>query len=123
MFKFSMINNDMSDEEIIKIVKNLEMESREKKGVDKEPQLQPVNLHIYSDNSGNVTAEETIRYTDDESGLNGVVINRALAVDPTVQPIYDMQFMGYGSFKTRIKDSSHPGFILDSVGTAGIPVD
>lgn len=123
MFKFSMINNDMSDDEIIKIVKDLEMESRAKKGVDKEPQPQPVNLHIYSDNSGNVTAEETIRYTDDESGLNGVEINRKLAVDPTVQPIYDMQFMGYGSFKTRIKDSSHPGFILDSVGTAGIPVD
>lgn len=123
MFKFSMISNDMTDDEVIEVLKELEMESRAKQGVETAPQPQPVNLHIYSDNSGNVTEEESIRYTDDESGLDGVEINRKLVVDPAVQQIYDMQFMGYGNFKTRIKDTNHPGFALDPVGTAGVPVD
>ena len=108
MFKFSMISNDMTDDEVIEVLKELEMESRAKQGVETAPQPQPVNLHIYSDNSGNVTEEESIRYTDDESGLDGVEINRKLVVDPEVQQIYDMQFMGYGNFKTRIKDTNHP---------------
>ena len=124
-FRFSMINNSMSDDEVLAIVKDLEMESRALKDVFSEPQPQPVSLQVYTDDSGNITEEEVIKYTDDESGLNGVVINRELIVDPFVQPIYDMQFSGYTTFKTRIPDSDtiHPGFNLDTADTSGITVD
>ena len=123
LFEFSMINNNMSDEEILAIVKDIEMEARAKKGISEEPQPQPINLQVLTDDSGNITEEELLKYTDDESGLGGAVINRELVVDPFIQQIYDMQFMGYSSLKTRIMDSGHPGFNLDSADTAGITVD
>lgn len=122
-FKFSMINNDMSDDEIIEIVKKLEMEGRERKGVTEGPKTQPVNLQAFTDDSGNYVEEELLRYVADKSGLNGATINRELVVDSALQPIYDMQFAGYKNFKTRIKDTNHPGFALDTKGAAGVTVD
>ena len=77
----------------------------------------------FTDDSGNYVEEELLRYTADESGLDGVTINRELVVDSALQPIYDMQFAGYKSFKTRIKDTNHPGFTLDTKGAAGVTVD
>ena len=93
------------------------------RGISEEPQPQPINLQVLTDDSGNITEEELLKYTDDESGLGGAVINRELVMDPFIQQIYDMQFMGYSSLKTRIMDSGHPGFNLDSADTAGITVD
>lgn len=124
-FEFSMINNSMSDDEVLSIIKEVEMEGRAARDVYTEPQPQPVNLQVFTDDSGNITQEEILRYTDDESGLDGVTINHELVTDPFVQPIYDMQFLGYTTLKTRIPDSDtvHPGFNLDAATTEGITVD
>lgn len=124
-FEFSMINNSMSDDEVLAIIKDVEMEARAASDIYTEPQPQPVNLQVFTDDSGNITQEELLRYTDDESGLNGATINYELVTDPFVQPIYDMQFLGYTTLKTRIPDSDtvHPGFNLDAATTEGITVD
>lgn len=126
LFKFSMINNSMSDDEVLAIIKDVEMEARAAKDIYTEPQPQPVNLQVFTDDSGNITQEEFLRYIYDEPGLlNGATINRELVTDPFVQPIYDMQFLGYTTLKTRISDSDtvHPGFNLDAATTEGITVD
>ena len=99
------------------------MERSERKGVTEGPKTQPVNLQAFTDDSGNYVEEELLRYVADKSGLNGATINRELVVGSALQPIYDMQFAGYKNFKTRIKDTNHPGFALDTKGAAGVTVD
>ena len=75
-----MINNNMSDEEILAIVKDIEMEDvGRRREVSEEPQPQPINLQVLTDDSGEYHLEEALlQYTDDESGLGGAVINREL---------------------------------------------
>ena len=123
-FKFSMINAEMTDDEVLEIVKGIEMESRAAQGIDGEPQPQPIDLVLYTDNSGNLPDHERIRYVCDGKGLtDGLTINRDLELDYPLQPIYDMQFGGYDCMKMRISDpNTYVGFNFDTVDTPGIEV-
>lgn len=122
VFEFSSINNDMSDEEILEVVKEAEMEVREEMDIYEEPQPQPVELQIFTDDTGNATEEERIRHTEDTSGMD-MVINKDLVPVTEAQTIYDMQFMGYTGLWTKVQDEDHPGFTLDSIDTPGVQVD
>lgn len=121
-FKFSISNNSMSDNVILAIIKDVEMEARAVKDIYIEPQRQPVNLQVFTDDPENITQEEILKHTDDGSVLNGVPIKRDLVTDPFVQPVYDMQFLGCTTLKTRITDSAtvHTGFNLNAATTEGV---
>ena len=123
-FRFSMINAEMTDDEVLEIVKSIEMESRAAQGIDGEPQPQPIDLVLYTDDSGNYPDHERIRYINDGKGLtDGLAINRDLELDYPLQPIYDMQFGGFDCMKMRISDpSTYVGFNFDTVDTPGIEV-
>lgn len=123
-FDFSMINASMSDEEVLEVVKSIEMEERRLLGIDGEPQSQPINLRVFTDDSGNITEEEQIGYINDDKGLtDGATIWTDLVTDYEIQPIYDMQFAGYTTFKRRITDADGcVGYNLDAANTAGITV-
>ena len=123
-FDFSMINASMSDEEVLEVVKSVEMEERRLLGIDGEPQPQSINLRVFTDDSGNITEEEQIGYINDDKGLtDGATIWTDLVTDYEIQPIYDMQFAGYTTFKRRITDTdSYVGYNLDAANTAGITV-
>ena len=123
-FDFSMINASMSDDEVLEVVKSVEMEERSYLGIDGEPQPQPINLRVFTDDSGNITEEEQIGYINDDKGLtDGATIWTDLVTDYEIQPIYDMQFAGYTTFKRRITDTdSYAGYNLDAANTAGITV-
>ena len=123
-FDFSMINASMSDDEVLEVVKSVEMEERSYLGIDGEPQPQPINLRAFTDDSGNITEEEQIGYINDDKGLtDGATIWTDLVTDYEIQPIYDMQFAGYTTFKRRITDTdSYAGYNLDAANTAGITV-
>lgn len=123
-FDFSMINASMSDEEVLEVVKSVEMEERRLLGIDGEPQPQPINLRVFTDDSGNITEEEQIGYISDDKGLlDGATIWTDLVTDYEIQPIYDMQFAGYTTFKRRITDvDGDVGYNLDAANTAGITV-
>ena len=123
-FRFSMINAEMTDDEVLEIVKSIEMESRAAQGIDGEPQPQPIDLVLYTDDSGNYPDHECIRYINDGKGLtDGLAINRDLELDYPLQPIYDMQFGGFDCMKMRISDpSTYVGFGFDTVDTPGIEV-
>lgn len=123
-FDFSMINASMSDDEVLEVVKSVEMEERSYLGIDGEPQPQPINLRAFTDDSDNITEEEQIGYINDDKGLtDGATIWTDLVTDYEIQPIYDMQFAGYTTFKRRITDTdSYAGYNLDAANTAGITV-
>lgn len=123
-FDFSMINASMSDDEVLEVVKSVEMEERSLLGIDGEPQPQPINLRAFTDDSGNITEEEQIGYINDDKGLtDGATIWTDLVTDYEIQPIYDMQFAGYTTFKRRITDADGcVGYNLDAANTAGITV-
>lgn len=123
-FDFSMINASMSDDEVLEVVKSVEMEERGYLGIDGEPQPQPINLRVFTDDSGNITEEEQIGYINDDKGLvDGITIWTDLVPEFEIQPIYDMQFAGFTTFKRRITDTdAYVGYNLDSADTQGVEV-
>lgn len=120
----------MDDKEIIDHLNSLK-----EAGVIK-PLTQEVNLHIYTDNTGNKVKKEVLLYnkydfsTKNETGFYktedldlGLLFPMSQALE-----VYDSFFAGFVSdryvdslFLTKV--DGHFGFALDEIGTEGIEID
>lgn len=128
-----------TDEEIIQIATAKDEEANvsliEKGGGSRaeyeKPEPQPYTLHIYTDSTGNTAEYEQLTYPSNYRTNHATWGAYELGYNPYIEigehtdtVVYDMRFVGYKSYVTKIDSASqNVSYGLDQPGTAGVEVD